>query len=71
MGAWGQEGSHKDCGFYTEGNEDLVVGFEQRKVNIQLTSKVFAWAAIWTMARRVVRAEGGELLGHCSNPCGW
>jgi len=43
-GAWGLLGNNKDFGFYTEGNENPVEGFEQRKDNVWLTFSRIHWS---------------------------
>lgn len=43
VGAWGLLGNNKDFGFYTEGNENPIEGFEQGKDNIRLTFSRIHW----------------------------
>lgn len=45
-GAWGLVGNQRDFDIYTEGHENPVEGFEQRKTTSSLHIKELAWVAV-------------------------
>lgn len=69
----GPLGLGKECGFYSESNEELLAGFKQGGVEwTDFSLLKIALVAVWRMNWRKVNVElGNQQGGHCYKPDKW